>query len=121
MTADPRNRALMVTALAGLPEWDRSGEGETFASTPCVKLFMVDGGGRWFLSEKDTTDPGNVRYFGLCDLSMGMPELGWVDDYSLMTVKGWVGLGVELDEHFDGTIADGYGYVGEPVPAWMGA
>ena len=45
--------------------------------------------GNWLITECDPEEPG--RLFGLCDLGMGYPELGYVSLYELQTVKGkWV-------------------------------
>jgi len=38
--------------------------------------------------------------FGLCDLGLGYPELGWVSLAELATVRGRLGLPVERDLHF---------------------
>jgi hypothetical protein len=38
--------------------------------------------------------------FGLCDLGLGYPELGWVSLAELATVRGRLGLSVERDLHF---------------------
>jgi hypothetical protein len=38
--------------------------------------------------------------FGLCDLGMGSPELGYVSLAELRTVTGRLGLGIERDLYF---------------------
>ncbi len=43
------------------------------------------------LTEIDPDDHDHA--FGLCDLGMGMPELGWVSLQELATVRGKLGLG----------------------------
>tara|TARA_R110000737_G_scaffold221559_1_gene237032 strand:+ start:417 stop:758 length:342 start_codon:yes stop_codon:yes gene_type:complete len=55
---------------------------ESMSTMPVVKLF---GGGActWLLSELD--DDGIA--FGLCDLGMGSPELGYVSMDELMSIK----------------------------------
>ena len=40
-----------------------------------VKLFTPDGSATWFISEMDPDDPDHL--FGLCDLGLGSPELGY--------------------------------------------
>ena len=46
-------------------------------------------------------DPGDPdRLFGLCDLGMGFPELGYVSLSELKEVRGPFGLGVERDRSF---------------------
>jgi hypothetical protein len=46
-------------------------------------------------------DPDHELAFGLCDLGMGEPELGYVSLTELRTVRGKLGLPIERDEHFD--------------------
>ncbi len=43
---------------------------------PVVKLFTPDASATWLLTELDPDDPD--RAFGLCDLGLGFPELGYV-------------------------------------------
>ena len=64
-----------------------------FDPAPVVKLFTPDAGRRtpdagatWLLTEIDPDDHDHA--FGLCDLGMGMPELGWVSLQELATVRG---------------------------------
>ena len=70
--------------------------------TPVVKLFTPDANATWLLTEIDPEDPD--RAFGLCDLGLGSPELGYVSLAELAAVRGPMGLPVERDQHFD---ADG--------------
>jgi hypothetical protein len=63
-----------------------------------VKLFTPDAGCTWLLSEIDPEDPDHA--FGLCDLGMGYPELGYVSLNELASVRGKFGLPVERDLHF---------------------
>jgi len=68
----------------------------SMSTMPVVKLF---GGGActWLLSELD--DDGIA--FGLCDLGMGSPELGYVSMDELMSIKfPPFGLPIERDLHF---------------------
>jgi hypothetical protein len=46
-------------------------------------------------------DPDDGLTFGLCDLGMGEPELGYVSLVELATVRGKLGLPVERDQHFE--------------------
>jgi hypothetical protein len=46
-------------------------------------------------------DPDRELAFGLCDLGMGEPELGYVSLTELRTVRGRLGLPVERDLPFD--------------------
>lgn len=63
---------------------------------PVVKLFDPSGAATWLLTE---LDPDNCA-FGLCDLGIGFPELGYVDLSELATFKGRFGLGIERDRYF---------------------
>ena len=63
---------------------------------PVLKLF---GGGActWLISEKE-----GDTLFGLCDLGLGCPELGYVGLSELESAKfPPFGLGVERDLHFE--------------------
>ncbi len=73
----------------------RSLADERFDPEPVVKLFTPDAGATWLLSEIDPDDPD--RAFGLCDLGLGCPELGWVSLTELATVRGRLGLPIERD------------------------
>jgi hypothetical protein len=68
---------------------------------PVVKLFTPWTGCTWLLTELDPEEPR--RAFGLCDLGMGYPELGYVDLDEIESVKGPFGLTIERDIHFEGT------------------
>ena len=65
---------------------------------PVVKLFTPDAQCTWLLTE---LDPDGGLAFGLCDLGLGCPELGYVTLIELTTVRGNLGLPVERDLHFD--------------------
>ena len=53
----------------------------------------------WLLTEVDPTDPD--RAFGLCDLGLGLPELGWVSLTELCSIRGQLGLPIERDRFFN--------------------
>src|SRR4051794_7820011 len=76
----------------------RSALGEDIDPPPVVKLFTPDAGATWLLTELDPEDPD--RAFGLCDLGLSCPELGWVSLAELATVRGRLGLPVERDLAF---------------------
>jgi Protein of unknown function (DUF2958) len=65
---------------------------------PVVKLFTPDAQCTWLLTE---LDPDGGLAFGLCDLGMGEPELGYVSLIELQFVRGKLGLPVERDRHFE--------------------
>lgn len=72
--------------------------GGTHDPFPVVKLFTPDAGATWLLTEIDPDEPSLA--FGLCDLGLGFPELGYVSLDELLTLRGRLGLPVERDEHF---------------------
>ena len=57
-----------------------------------------DAGATWLLTEIDPDDHDHA--FGLCDLGLGMPEIGWVSLGELATVRGRLGLPIERDLSF---------------------
>lgn len=65
---------------------------------PVLKLFTPDAGATWLISEVDPDDPD--RLFGLCDLGLGSPELGYVSLTEITALKGPLGLPVERDLYF---------------------
>jgi len=67
---------------------------------PVVKLFTPEAGATWLLTELDPGDEDAA--FGLCDLGLGCPELGYVSLTELTIVRGRLGLPVERDCHFEG-------------------
>ena len=65
---------------------------------PVVKLFDPTGAATWLLTEMLPHNPDLL--FGLCDLGLGCPELGYVSLSELEGIKGRLGLGIERDLHF---------------------
>ena len=65
---------------------------------PAVKFFTPDGSATWLITESHPEDPDLL--FGLCDLGMGFPELGYVALSELESLRGPLGLPVERDLHF---------------------
>jgi hypothetical protein len=51
-----------------------------------VKLFTPDVGAIWLLTEIDPDDHDHA--FGLCDLGLGAPEIGWVSLNDPAGVRG---------------------------------
>ncbi|MBH5385732.1 DUF2958 domain-containing protein [Bradyrhizobium diversitatis] len=86
LTVEDRVR-LLVNALAG--ERDH---------IPVAKLFTPDAGATWLLTECDPDEPD--RLFGLCDLGLNCPELGYVHLSEIKAIRGRLGLPVERDLHF---------------------
>ncbi len=66
---------------------------------PVVKLFTPDASATWLLTELDPDD--HDLGFGLCDLGLGCPELGYVRLSEIEALRGPMGLPVERDQHFD--------------------
>ena len=64
---------------------------------PVCKIFLPWTSGTWLLTE---LDPDEGVAFGLCDLGMGEPELGYVDLDEIYGVQGPGGLRMEQDIHF---------------------
>lgn len=72
--------------------------GENRDPLPVVKLFTPDAQATWLLTEIDPEDGDTA--FGLCDLGLGFPELGYVRVSELQKLRGPRGLPVERDVHF---------------------
>jgi hypothetical protein len=65
---------------------------------PVVKFFDPTGAATWLITEMMPDEPDIL--FGLCDLGMGCPELGYVSLAELQSVIGRLGLGMERDLYF---------------------
>jgi len=65
---------------------------------PVVKLFNPVGAATWLLTELN-----DGIAFGLCDLGMGEPEVGYVDLAELTSIRLPFGLKIERDLHFKAT------------------
>jgi hypothetical protein len=66
---------------------------------PVVKLFFPCSAATWLITEMMPDNPDIL--FGLCDLGMGFPELGYVSLSELEAVRGPLGLGIERDASFE--------------------
>ena len=73
-------------------------ENSDFDPVPVVKLFTPDAGATWLLTEIDPDDHDHAH--GLCDLGLGMPEIGWLSLSELASVRGPLGLPVDRDLYF---------------------
>jgi Protein of unknown function (DUF2958) len=71
---------------------------DRFDPFPIVKLFAPWAAATWLLSELNPDDPDIA--FGLCDLGHGFPELGEVRLSEIASLRGPLGLGVEVDQAF---------------------
>ena len=72
-------------------------EEEELPVKPVVKFFNPAGAGTWLIADID--DEG--RMFGLCDLGVGCPELGYVSIQELESVDVGFGLKIERDIHWE--------------------
>jgi hypothetical protein len=72
--------------------------GEKLDPLPVVKLFTPDAHATWLLTELNPDD--NDTAYGLCDLGVGLPELGYVRLSDLQGIVGPMNLPVERDLYF---------------------
>ncbi len=79
----------------GNPDFEN---GSTQDFRPVVKLFTPWAGATWLLSELNPEEPDIA--FGLCDLGMGEPELGYVSLAEILSVSGPGGIKIERDLYF---------------------
>jgi len=73
-------------------------DGNTHDCEPVIKLFAPWSNATWLISELDPEDGDTM--FGLCDLGMGEPELGYVSLSELKSIIGRFGLRIERDIHW---------------------
>ncbi|NKI70252.1 DUF2958 domain-containing protein [Collimonas pratensis] len=73
-------------------------EGRDIDPVPVVKLFTPDTHATWLLTEINPEDGDTA--FGLCDVGIGMPELGNVRISDLASIVGPLKLPVERDLYF---------------------
>lgn len=74
-------------------------ERDNFDPFPVVKLFTPDAAATWLITEAYAEDE-DLRLFGLMDLGLGSPELGYAMLSEIEDVRGGLGLPVERDLHF---------------------
>ena len=65
---------------------------------PVVRFFDPCGAATWLITEIDPDDGDTL--FGLCDLGLGFPELGYVSLTELSQIRNRFHLGIERDVHF---------------------
>lgn len=73
-------------------------EGQKLDPLPVVKLFTLDSHATWLLTELDPDDSDTA--FGLCDLGLGMPELGHIRLSDLASIHGPLNRPIERDVYF---------------------
>jgi hypothetical protein len=79
---------------------------EGFDENPIVvKFFTPDANCTWFITDGEKQGD-DWEFFGLCDLGLGTPELGYVRLSELQKVRGRFGLPIEREKWFTGTMAD---------------
>jgi hypothetical protein len=91
LITDEQRAQLLVNGAA-------DARGERLDPLPVVKLFTPDAHATWLLTRLDPTDGDTA--FGLCDVGLGMPELGTVRLSDLAAIRGPLNLPVERDLHF---------------------
>ena len=64
---------------------------------PYLKLFSPIGSATWLISEYDKS---TGLLFGLCDLGMGFPELGYVSLLEIQETTFPLGMKIERDMYF---------------------
>ena len=62
---------------------------------PVLKLFTPDANATWLITDCDPKD--HDRLFGLCDLGLGYPELGYVRLSEIAEIRGRFNLPPERD------------------------
>ena len=74
-----------------------SNKGDPNLDKPYLKLFSPTGAATWLISEMIDED----TLFGLCDLGMGFPELGYVSLQELESLELPLSMKVERDMYFE--------------------
>tara|TARA_Y100001937_G_scaffold97202_1_gene132333 strand:- start:39 stop:431 length:393 start_codon:yes stop_codon:yes gene_type:complete len=74
-----------------------SNKGDANVDKPYLKLFSPIGGATWLITEIVDED----TLFGLCDLGMGFPELGYVSLQELESLELPLSMKVERDMYFE--------------------
>ena len=71
---------------------------KTDGATAIVKFFTPDAQATWIVFERDGENPDLL--FGMADMGMGFPELGYFSLSEIQALRGPMGLPVERDRHF---------------------
>jgi Protein of unknown function (DUF2958) len=78
-----------------------------------VKFFTPDAQASWFILEGRKTSDTDWELFGFCSLGdPDLAELGYVTLSELLSVHGHLGLPVERELYWTGTLGDAYKEVG---------
>jgi Protein of unknown function (DUF2958) len=91
-----QRQKLLENGRAQLAAVDRQDQRIDFE--PVVQLFSRDGNAIWLITE--IYNPDINLSFGLYDLGVGRPELGYVILSELAEARGPLGVPVECDLHF---------------------
>jgi hypothetical protein len=91
---------LLTTAIRRqlLQNGHKSRSQPNFDPVPVAKLFTPDASATWLLTELNPDNPDLA--FGLCDLGLGSPELGYVSLAEIARIRGRLRLPVERDRWF---------------------
>lgn len=73
---------------------------DNFDPRPVAKLFTPDAAATWLITEGFEEQDGALCLFGLMDLGVGCPELGYAMLGDIEAVRGRFGLPVERDLFF---------------------
>ena len=96
----------MQEAMPRLYTYD--GTADMYSVPVFCKLFTEPGSGQWWITEgEDIEIDGNVvdfHMFGLCDLGMGFPELGYVSLDELISVNEGTVVNVIRDVNYIGSL-----------------
>lgn len=98
---EPMNTPLLTQAQMAqlMANWVLNESSPTATDfSPVVKMFTPDSQATWLLTEMNPADGDTL--FGLCDLGLGEPELGYVSLTELQSLRGPWGLPIERDTHF---------------------
>lgn len=106
-----RNQLLTKTIERELEHAAANSGGQAGAVKVVAKYFTPDAQCTWFITEGRKVE-ADWELFGLCDLGMGSPELGYVMLSELQSVRGQLGLPVERDLYWSGNLQKAASEVG---------
>ncbi|MES2387851.1 MAG: DUF2958 domain-containing protein [Bacteroidota bacterium] len=82
----------------GIEQMKAQEKDESIDFRPVVKLYTPDAQAVWLLTEILPKESDIA--FGLCDLGLQSPELGYVSLLELQSIRGRLGLPIERDRYF---------------------